>query len=364
MKARDLPAGHVVRQVSGEELLHNVTKPLPLRIIGGDFDDIPEHRRNSLKHERNPTPHNGIAKILFAGDLEASRTKQLSHHHEELEKELLAIGEHLNLRGKEIDALNHGTLKAEQEEIAASAIDQLKGMTMTVIDGDFDREVVAKDNVYFTGFEMNPGRNTPQRYNARTFGPTEEIADAVSAMANAAPAPAVAVTHPEHGRLILQDSAGATSNRTRIIVVGLLVTGSFLVVLLLRRNKGNVAGLILLASLCSTSLAQEPDAVSSNVQTVLEELHAGTDRDAAFSRLPTLPESAVDELLAVALNPERIEQRGWAIVCLSRIGSEPAQQALGKMAYDGTQQPLVRTWAAAALAVQSSDIGELTKLAQ
>ena len=65
MKARDLPAGHVVRQVTGTDLLHNLTKPLPLRIIGGNYDDIPENRKQSLVVERDPTPHNGLRRTCL-----------------------------------------------------------------------------------------------------------------------------------------------------------------------------------------------------------------------------------------------------------------------------------------------------------
>ena len=39
MKARDLPETHVVRQLTGQQLLRNVTQPLPLRIIGGEYAD-------------------------------------------------------------------------------------------------------------------------------------------------------------------------------------------------------------------------------------------------------------------------------------------------------------------------------------
>ena len=117
MKARDLPARHVTRQVSGKELVRNLTGLLPLRIIGGRYQDIPAARRKSLKQERAPGPHNGIARDLFAGDLLAASTGELSHDHEELEKELLDIGERLGLRGAEIDALHEEAIRHGREEL-------------------------------------------------------------------------------------------------------------------------------------------------------------------------------------------------------------------------------------------------------
>ena len=68
-KIRAIPEEYVMRQISGEQLIKNVTQPLPLRIIGGTEKDIPEYRRKSLKAERNPEPKNGAARDLFASDL-------------------------------------------------------------------------------------------------------------------------------------------------------------------------------------------------------------------------------------------------------------------------------------------------------
>ncbi|MDG1872877.1 MAG: DUF2330 domain-containing protein [Mariniblastus sp.] len=102
-KIRAIPEEYVVRQISGGDLIRNLTQPLPLRIIGGTEKDIPPWRRKNLKVERDPTSHNGVAKHLFASDVIATGIEGLSHRHEESEKELLRIGEHFGLRGKFID---------------------------------------------------------------------------------------------------------------------------------------------------------------------------------------------------------------------------------------------------------------------
>ena len=68
-RIRNIPEEYVVRQITGEELIKNVTQPLPLRILGGAEKDIPEARRVSLKQERDPTARNGNAKNLFCRGL-------------------------------------------------------------------------------------------------------------------------------------------------------------------------------------------------------------------------------------------------------------------------------------------------------
>ncbi|MCH7724934.1 MAG: hypothetical protein IH991_00425 [Planctomycetes bacterium] len=39
-------------------------------------------------------------------------------------------------------------------------------MTLTVVDGDFPREVLAKENLTFANFDMPTAKNTPRIYNA------------------------------------------------------------------------------------------------------------------------------------------------------------------------------------------------------
>src|SRR5205823_6497860 len=68
-KIRSIPEEYVVRQLTGDDLVRNVTQPLPLRIIGGTEGDLQDWQRQGLPQQRNPAPHNGFAKELFASDL-------------------------------------------------------------------------------------------------------------------------------------------------------------------------------------------------------------------------------------------------------------------------------------------------------
>jgi hypothetical protein len=170
-RIRSIPEEYVVRQVSGEQLYRNVTEPLPLRIIGGTEADIPQWQLQTLPQRRDPAPHNGVAKEIFAGDLLAAQQKRLSHPHEEAEKMLLRIGEHLSLRGPQIDELNLHALKTDRERVTQSALEGIKQMTMTVVDGDFPREVLAGQNLQFVEYRMPARRNNPQTYDAKLHGP-------------------------------------------------------------------------------------------------------------------------------------------------------------------------------------------------
>jgi hypothetical protein len=170
-RIRSIPEEYVVRQLPGEELLRNVTQPLPLRIIGGTEKDIPEWQRQSLAQRRDPAPHNGQAKELFASDLLAVKLDRLSHPHEEDEKMLLRIGEHFGLRGPEIDKQNLAALAKERDKAVSAALEDMKKMTLTVVDGDFPREVVGSQNLAFGEYRMPARRNSPEFYDAKTKGP-------------------------------------------------------------------------------------------------------------------------------------------------------------------------------------------------
>jgi len=47
-------------------------------------------------------------------------------------------------------------------------------LTLTVVDGDFPREVLANENLRFADFEMAANRNNPRQYDTPTHGPTEK----------------------------------------------------------------------------------------------------------------------------------------------------------------------------------------------
>ncbi len=170
-KIRMIPEEYVVRQISGEQLINNIKQPLPIRIIDGTAADIPEPRRKSLVKERDPVPHSGAAKDLFASDLLSVSSDRLALPHEEREKELLRIGERFGLRGTEIDKLNEQGMVEIRKKAVNGPLDELKSMTLTVIDGDFPRELLANRNLTFAQYKMPSRRNKATTYDAKTKGP-------------------------------------------------------------------------------------------------------------------------------------------------------------------------------------------------
>ena len=390
MKARDLPARHVTRQISGKDLVRNLTQLLPLRIIGGRYEDIPENRRRTLKQERNPAPHNGIARDLFAGDLLAASTGNLSHGHEEMEKELLDIGERLGLRGVEIDEMHEEVIQGDRQALFAAALADLESMTLTVIDGDFEREVISRQNVYFTSYEMNPASNSADSYNARMFGPAAtDDPDAATAVVP----PAVVVDDPEHGRLILQEGESFLKSS---LLIGIAVTVSlvFVVVALLRKGRG-AAAILCLVSITgvsaviaetdedkdqpvpesgestgkelpsgteSTSLGNPQEALDA-VSKVIDEIQSGSDRAAAIRSIRDLGDDSVQALIDVIRIDNHIVRRGWAVVCLNELNSAKSAAALDQIINAPGLPHLIHIWAAAARVDDMTHVEDLQRFA-
>lgn len=166
-KIRSIPEEYVVRQVRGKQLIKNMTEPLPLRVIGGELKDIPAYRKQQLKTQRDPAPHNSIARQLFASDLLAVRTGELSLGHEETQKELLRIGEHFGLRGEKFDIEIRKATKKVADEAVEEHLKRMQRMTMTVVDGDFPRDVLAGENLTFEKFKMVAVRNKSSVYDTK-----------------------------------------------------------------------------------------------------------------------------------------------------------------------------------------------------
>src|SRR5438046_6490138 len=97
-------------------------------------------------------------------DLLAVKQGRLSHPHEEAEKMLLRIGENFGLRGPEIDKLNLESLQKDREKAADAAVAEIKKMTLTIVDGDFPREVLGGQDLKFAEYNMPARRNTAEPY--------------------------------------------------------------------------------------------------------------------------------------------------------------------------------------------------------
>ena len=333
-RVANLSADLVVRQVPGTVLFRNVSDPLPLRVLGGSLKDISDWRLEGLPRERDPNQHNGIARDLFASDLMAARTGRLSHELEEREKELLDIGERLGLRGPEIDAFIAEALREEREALVAAALADLQSMTLSVIDGDFARDVIAAENLSFTAFRMADEENRCAVYDAKHFGPPPAAGGFLSEL----PPP------------------GPLSRFVGLFTLAVLVLLGIAASRRLRRRRSG-AVLALGAGLVAVTIGSSAQAQAAFCCRV-----APTDGSEEVE-IPE-PRGQLERLLSRAREAVTIEDQGWAIVTVAEIGDERAEKGLEELA-NTSSSGLVRAYAQAArirLARSPEDLARLTPL--
>lgn len=298
---RNIPKPLVVRQVSGKELYDNVTKLLPIRVYGGEPHQIPRYQWESIQSRRNPVPHNGLARDLFASDIEAAHSQQLVLDHETRKKLLLNVGEELRLRGESIDQLNRETLQTEVAYTVQESLRALRHMTMTVIDGDFARDILARDNLTFYPYRMPASEQQQQQgkcpYNARYLQ-----------------------RQCTHGG-ILTRWQGPLYARPKAIAR-------------IRKPVVKMRKIPKQARTVYQWIAQFDDYERVNQ---------------ALNRLVSLGKQAIPYLVGEALEGHDLVRRGWSIVALTRLAhlDGSIQQKLALLSQDPKQPQLLRIWAVA-----------------
>ncbi len=161
MKIKQLPSHYVKRQLTGRELVRNLYSRLPVRVHGGPIEAVTMQAMLQLESQRRPEPHNGFARALFAADLIAASRRRLTLSHERNEKTLHNINEALGLRGPEIDRLVAKANEDEAERLSLWAKSKLKKMTLTVIEGDFPRDLLRRENLRFERYRKKRERLDP-----------------------------------------------------------------------------------------------------------------------------------------------------------------------------------------------------------
>ena len=342
-KIRSIPEEYVRRQISGQQLHDNLTKPLPLRIIGGTEADIPQYRRQNLAKERNPVPHNGLAKQLFASDLEAEKTGNMSLEQEESEKELLRIGEHFGLRGPDIDLDIRSALAESHKKTEAAGLGMLTGMTLTVVDGDFPREVIAKENLTFAEYEMPAERNTRELYEASKFAPGGKKEGVL-----------------QTGQIDWQriDQQTARSHyQMRGLLIGLLGFSLIGICITCFGKRSATAATFLVLGLAASLASAAPmqDTELKTPDQMVEQLKDKTTSDAAIVAIVKYAgqnqqqhDEIVNRLGGVAKKDSELTRRGWAIAAMAAVGGQLSDEILLDIHADTKQEKLVRTLAAAA----------------
>lgn len=339
-KIRAIPEEYVVRQLSGNQLFQNVTRPLPLRIIGGTEKDIPAFQRRNLDQRRDPLPKNGLAKDLFAADLLAVSSGQMSLKHEEEEKELLRIGEYLGLRGKDIDRENAMALAEERSKTTDKGLDSIKGMTMTVVDGDFPRQVIANENLTFVQYKMPQSRNDALNYDANRFGPGTKKEGILKVGA---------IDWQQVDFQIAQASQPTPDRYSWLLGVGLL---AMIGVFVFRRPRAALLVGVGVALIAGSTMAAVPILDQDEWIAQLENSKTAKqaiDQITAFAKSSEENrEAIIQDLLKVVKTDESLTKRGWAIAALAEIRGQDIDEYLLNVHADENQEQIVRTWAAAA----------------
>jgi len=175
VKMSQINADLVRRQVQGNELHGHLTQPIELVWHNGGPEDATPEEIEGWRALRDPAQYNGVAAQLFAADLHAVAEGQLSLAFEEEEKELLRISESFGLRGAEIDSQHAAALDELRDVVTKIALDDVKEMSLTVIDGRFPVPVLAEENLTFAPFRMDESQNVVRTDEIRPTGPTRTI---------------------------------------------------------------------------------------------------------------------------------------------------------------------------------------------
>ncbi|MDG2408417.1 MAG: DUF2330 domain-containing protein [Pirellulales bacterium] len=317
----------VRRQLTGQAMYRNLTDPLPLRLIGGNEQNLRKWHLEGLTERRNPDPKNGEAKRLFAADLLAARDGTLSLPGEETEKKLLAVGEHFGLRGTEIDALHSTFLKEEAEKTVKQALTDLSTMTLSVFDGDFPRNVVAEENLTFANYTMPEDRNKATLYDAIERGPAKK-----------------------QPGIRKQGNVRAGISWWRLL--GLSLFGAAGLVGICRRRGGLLVLLMcLMYSHAPTTEASDPPAIEDILNQLADPQQGEGCLDHAADIAQKYPErrSQITRALAEQATADiQLVGRGWTIAALANIPGQDVDELLLEIQDSPKLPMLVRTWAAAA----------------
>ena len=206
-----------------------------------------------------------------------------------------------------------------------------KKMTLTVIRGDFPRDVLAKQNLTLAAHEVDGG---------------------VEGKHGRAPAKADGV---EHARAPASGARRLAFGGLSLLALGLMAAWAG------RRRKR----LLLAAAIGALALAVAPAvAFADDDAAALVEKLSTEERAAAVEKLIAMGEPAVPHLIGEAFEGKELVRRGWAIVCLARIGGAQAEKRLADLSTDEKQSALVRTWALAARVERAKSADQLLELAQ
>ena len=400
VQIENIPRDFVVRQVSGQDLYLNLTQPLPLRLLGGTEKDLTPEILNSVARQRDPAPHNGIARELFCADLVAARLANTTLEFEEREKDYLNISHELALDGEEIDTLHREAAKIERGQEYDAALVDLLDMTLTVIDGMFDKDVLRRDNLNFASYEMPSARNTPLNYHAPTHGVGRAYQEGVRWVDTAQRAAALDMAKMLKGMPVSErkaEIAAAEKRGENIFVppasavepagmpwwIWAISAGGLALIILValrlkkKRSTGGAALLMAVLGLLgvpseeraqaaapqAAPIASAEAGIEPEIAALIKDLSDRAKAEKAVESLVKQGQKSVAGLLNEAVHGSDFVVQGWSIVALSRIGGKEVDASLAALHQDTRWHALIRNWAAAARISMAADKDALLKLA-
>jgi hypothetical protein len=309
VRIKQLPEKFVKGRIAGERLYKNMTDPLPVKVLGGTIEQAEKAGYFKMpQYNRDPAPHNAHALDLFSSDLLALRTGELTHPFEAREKELLLLGERLGLRGENVDELIGEVIDEEREKAFGAIEADFAGMTLTVIEGDFPRDIIARHNLTFEKFAAkNLPANQENRKQSSWFKRMIKRLSSIAGQMSAV--------------LALTCVAGVVLRQKRLFLV------------------------LALLGMSTAAMAREV----GDIRELMSALSAPDSSQDAAAKIIAMGDPAVHHLIGEAVEGTDYNRRGWAIVCLADIGSKAAVKPLQLIVDDKSAPNLVKMWAGAAL---------------
>ena len=333
LRVSNLGVEFVSRQMTGAKLLGHLTDLLPYRIEGGDKDDMSPNDWKSLESQRDPSAHNGVAAELFASDLLADELGRLSHSSEEREKALLDIGERLGLRGGQLDSLHAKELETDRQEMKAQALDGLAGMTLTIIEGDFPREVLANENLRFQPYRLDKIEGLTQQSQKNDL---------------TAAAPTTTTILPIQGGLAMKTMFYG-------LILGMVTWFAG------RRRAALMAGTALALFMVFTP-ASQAQVYSRDTVDLINRLDDPEESREAIKSLEAKGMAAQPYLLARYQNEEAsLTERGYCLALAVRNPDKAVSKSVREVV-SKTSSPLVKLWSQAALVELTTTPEELLAL--
>lgn len=373
----------VKRQVPGKDLYRNVMGRLPVRCISDSIASLKKRDRKKVEAQRDPAMFNRHAKDLFASDLLAAQHKKLAVDYEKDEKVLQDIGEHLDMRGKDLDRMHADALARKRLRVATAALKTLNGMTLTIIDGEYPRDVLARDNLHFEEYAMHSSDNGPLSYDANTREAQERRTGTLY-----------------YGDLPTRSSQKRTASSGHPASALLLLVGLGMVVALRKKkdsaqrltSKAVAAGILFSLVAVQASVAEdekpgddqsaaavgevdaeavaaekarraaEEVATNAKVKKLMRGIGRSKSPEVVVDQLIQLGEPAITRLSYHARSGKDMAPRGWAILAIAQIGGERADVALAEIVKSKRQPELVRNWALAARVRNTATMEEVDEM--